>query len=650
MDQWLASSEIADFLGISRRCATKLLQRTADGKRWRGHELEVRQTFGRGGKSGLSYEVSLRSLSEALDDDLEIVLPQNREPRLNASAQGPVIAQRFKIIEPALAHDPRSSGRATAIAAQVKTTGVSERTLNRWIEAYEAEGFAGLGRRKPANAGKARIVVSQKFDKAFRAAGYQDELLEKISAEIKQAAKALWASRREASGEAAVRRDVETVLDMSAEKFGIALPLEAMKLSRRSVEQFSGYRVVNIYKNDRKRFDDTKPRIRRNWTGLQPMEMVVADVKPLDVSVMRPDGTVSYPRLIGFLDAGTCRLFIYPVLCAQGEGIRQEHVIDAFLAMVATPGWGFPRSLYLDNGSEFGALDKLKGALELLSEPGARTIVRARPYNASAKPIEAAFARLDLYVTCIIPGYAGAERMKKKTQTVGRPPVPYPHSWERFKSDFAEQLEDFNHKPTGGQWGGRSPMDWFQSKVDAGWRPIRADPLAIDASFCTFDERRVDRGVIKIKGMRYPVAGVPHGTIVPVALPWRRGGDPLFQRPGQTSWVYLDADLALPAVWEEGARESQKRQHANLRAVRQLAKDAGEIDALGLVKHRNRRRVQGVIPNPGPAFDPGNEMLSLAAGLATEGQAAAEVFSEAERVRRARDATTRRLNRAASRG
>ena len=63
-----------------------------------------------------------------------------------------------------------------------------------------------------------------------------------------------------------------------------------MHLSRRRVERFAYYRVVNQRSNDRKAFDDAKPRIRRDWTGLAPMERVVADVKHLDVIVRRADG------------------------------------------------------------------------------------------------------------------------------------------------------------------------------------------------------------------------------------------------------------------------------------------------------------------------------------------------------------------------
>jgi hypothetical protein len=89
-------------------------------------------------------------------------------------------------------------------------------------------------------------------------------------------------------------------------------------------------------------------------------------VKHLDVIVRRDDGSTAWPKIVAFMDAGTGRVFVYPVLLERGEGVRQEHVVEAFLSMVADPAWGFPQGLYLDNGSEFGALAKIDGALQLL--------------------------------------------------------------------------------------------------------------------------------------------------------------------------------------------------------------------------------------------------------------------------------------------
>src|SRR4029434_10676997 len=128
-----------------------------------------------------------------------------------------------------------------------------------------------------------RISISRRFDRAFREAGLAEELLPTIAAELDQALKGLWASRAETPGVNEVRRLAEFLLSEICTRRGVHLPHETLRLSRRRVERFAHYRVVNQRRNDRKAFDDAKPRIRRDWTELAPMERVVADVKHLDV-------------------------------------------------------------------------------------------------------------------------------------------------------------------------------------------------------------------------------------------------------------------------------------------------------------------------------------------------------------------------------
>ncbi|HEY8572731.1 hypothetical protein [Phenylobacterium sp.] len=427
---------------------------------------------------------------------------------------------------------------------------------------------------------------------------------------------------------------------------GLKLPESALRLSRRYVERFSAYRVVNQRRNDRKAFDDAKPRIRRDWTGFLPMERVVADVKHLDVIVQRSDGSSAWPKIIAFMDAATGRLRVHPLLLERGEGIRQEHVIEAFLAMVAAPGWGFPQGLYLDNGSEFAALAKIDRALQLLNEPGARTLIFARPYNAAAKPIESLFARLDRQVFSLLPGYAGADRMAKKTQTVGKPPLPYPGDWDDFCQTLDGLIRAHNHRTVGGARQGRSPEAWLERKVAEGWRPVHVDPLALDAAFADPDSRRVDRGVLKIGGQRYTherLAALPSRSAVDLALPWRRDAPPLAKLAG--AWVYLQPEVAYPARWIEGARESSRRQQAQARHVAALATEAPEIDPVALKIRWGARQADATLPAPLPPLDLGAQRREQAAVI-REAHAVPPAPSAAE-LRRAREmALTERLEKA----
>jgi hypothetical protein len=555
------------------------------------------------------------------------------------------IEQRFAAISSALLHSRGSSERADALQKEAVTAEQSLRTLQRWMARYETYGVSGLANLRPKNAGRRRVMVSRAFDRAALSADMGPEQLGEIAAALEKSLKGLWASRAEQAGGTEVRRLAEFILLELCEARNVQLPTEAMRLSRRGVERFALYRVVNQRRNDRKAFDDAKPRIRRDWTAVAPMERIVADVKHLDVIVTRPDGSPAWPKIVGFMDAGTGRIFVHPVLLDRGEGVRQEHVIEGFLAMVSDPLWGFPQGLYLDNGSEFGALTKIDSALQQINEPGVRTLIFARPYNASAKPIESLFARLDRCVFSMLPGYAGPNRMAKKTQTVGRPPKPYPGSWDDFCETLQALIAAHHNRPVGGQWRDRSPNDWLREKMAAGWSPAQIDPLSLDASFCDHDSRRVDRGVIKLGGKRYvhPVlAALPSRTVVDLALPWRRGSAPLCRSP-DGSWVYLQLEQLFPANWIEGAHETGRRQQAQARYVSGLAKAAPHIDPVA-TKVRWGRRFDPIEP-AAPMFklDPGSEATSIAQGRVDAAAAVASAPSRAEQRRALDWAVTERL-------
>ncbi|MDP3488894.1 MAG: leucine zipper domain-containing protein [Phenylobacterium sp.] len=634
-ETWISSAAFAEAEQISVQAARAALRAASAGRPWRGRNLSVRVASGKGGRRGLCYQVRASLPSTAEDTPRPGATPKadpNLGPRLNA-------------LQPVLDTSPGSEARAIAVAHAAETLAVSRRTTYRWLKRYEAEGVRGLRRRAPSNAGKPRVAVSRPFDRAFLAAGYDADLLQNIRCDLQKCLRGLWASRAEQAGAAEICRLAEHALLELCEARDVRLPSEALRLSRRYVEAFSAYRVINQRRNDRRAFDNGKPRIRRDWTDLLPMERVVADVKHLDVIVQRADGSTAWPKIIAFMDAGTGRVFAHPVLLERGEGIRQEHVIEAFMAMVAAPNWGFPQGLYLDNGPEFGALSKIDSALQLLNAPGARTLIYARPYNAAAKPIESLFARLDRQVFCLLPGYAGPNRMATKTQTLGRLPLPYPGDW----SDFCKTLEGLiaahHHRPVGGARKGRSPESWFAQRVAQGWRPASVAPTELDAAFSNQDNRRVDRGVLKIHGKRYTherLAALPSRTSVDLALPWRRGAPPLARIQG--SWVYLEPEKLYPARWIEGATASSARQRRQSAHVTGLAREAPAVDPVALKIRWGARQSSAEAQAGQPALDLGNAPRERADGIAAE-RAKPTTPTEAERKRAQAMALTERLER-----
>ncbi|MFZ4605225.1 MAG: hypothetical protein ACOYM5_03110 [Caulobacter sp.] len=644
---YLGVDEFAASAGFSRQAASKALARAAAGHPWRGHHLEVRQVHGRGGKHGLRYQVSLTSLSEALGDDLselmELPCGEGAIP-LPAANQGAVVGERWAIIKDALDYPPGAK-RAAAVKAAATASRKGERTLRKWIADYEKHGLHGLARRQPVNAGQARIHVSRAFDRAFRAAGHDEATLAEIGDHMEGRIKAIWASRAEAGGATNVQLFAEHELWKACRTRGIEVPEAALRLSRRHVERFAYFRQVNLWRNNRKAFEDGKPRIQRDWTALAPMARIVGDVKHLDVIVTRPDGSTAWPKIVGFQDSGTGRVFFYPLLLPSRDGVRQEHVIEAFIAMVSDPEWGFPSGLYLDNGTEFKCFERLRPALALVNKEAGREIIYAKPYNASAKSVENAFKRLDTYLFSCLPGYAGGERMRKKTQTVGKPPTPWPGTWESFCHTISVMLVAFNDRPYRRRDGKASATERFRAKVTEGWRPTLIDPRLLDAGFCTRETRDVDRGVIKIGGERIhneETHALPHGMTVAIALPWRRGAAPLFQRLDGT-WSQLTMDAPYPGEWVEGAQDAGRRQQRFVKGVKARAKEAGEFDPVAATLEQAGRHRPVELPGRPNRLGASSELIALSEGRANGEAASAGRLDEAARLKRREDAETARL-------
>lgn len=650
---FIGTQEFADVADLSRQAAHKALVRAKAGKAWRGSLLTVREVTAScgGGRSGVRYEIALSSLPAELQERFSgplalIETPLNR-PAPRASSQLQRQDYQWRVIEDAVARPARSKERRAEVERAAAKWGEPVRTIYRWIADLEAAGgdIAALGRKRPSNAGQRRVHVSRPFDTAYIEAGYPVAKLAELGEHVGHLIKRGWASPAQRAGWKAVRREVLTTLRRDLAERDIALPAKAFHLAQRRIADAQHYRIVDLRAHDRKRYDDMKPRIRRNNALLQPMQQIVMDVKPLDCIVQRPDGSTTWPKMIGFMDTGTHRLFRYFVLLAPGEGVRQEHVAEAFIAMAMHPEWGFPQQLYRDNGTEFYVLDMVREALALINQPGARTIINAKPYSGASKPIESKFAVIDRHVFSQMDGWAGSNRLNKKTQTVGKPPKPYSGSFEEFVQEANERIEVFEHEPIGsGPFKGKSPQQCYAEHVAGGWRPVSVDPLVLDQAFSKHDTRRVDRGFLSIAGTRYHHPDLPNGRTVTVALPWRRGAMPLVQIP-ELGWAMLQPEMLYLPGEIEGAIEAGRVQQRSDRATRQLGHMAPPLDAKS--NHRDRVVELKTRAAPAPLMDVmASQQAQEMADARAQGEAQiARLPSEAERRRAARRRETEDLER-----
>lgn len=124
-------------------------------------------------------------------------------------------------------------------------------------------------------------------------------------------------------------------------------------------------------------------------------------------------------------------------------------------------------------------------------------VIRARPYNAPAKPIEAVFGILERGFFSLMPGWVGGDRMNKRTHNVGSAPRAYQGSQEEFERDIATCLELYRKTP---QKDGASPYEKRAKHYAEGWKPITARRDVFRFAFSEVRRVKVQTGGINVDG------------------------------------------------------------------------------------------------------------------------------------------------------
>jgi len=259
--------------------------------------------------------------------------------------------------------------------------------------------------------------------------------------------------------------------------------------------------------------------------GYKPMDIVIGDVHPVDILIQTADGREITPRLIAWLDWVSGDMHTTLVFLGKREGIKQEHIARAFVAMVKD--WGLPRLLYLDNGSEykwdemmdgFRALAGLAQAFDVViasageidiatgcdepksAQPPSDTVIRAKPYNAPAKAIEAVFGNLEQNYFSMIPGWIGGNRMNKRTHRVGKKPIPYPGNEQEFEQSFNQVMTFYRNTE---QREKPSPNDRKRAFYADRWQPYIASYEVFLFAFSTLERSKVHTNGIQVNGEWY---------------------------------------------------------------------------------------------------------------------------------------------------
>lgn len=424
---------------------------------------------------------------------------------------------KWQLIQPALSYPKHSCARGQQLrylAADVhalsdgRQRSVSLDSLYTWVSCYEQQGVTALMRRPRCDVGRPRVLITRAWD---RACSLPADARVSVAEQLAEQVRSLWAAG--APGYRTVAELGSAVLfDLSVAAGWSEVSLADCRLSRRYVEQFRHYALLAMHDKDARLFFDTRvPRIRRHREGLKPMDILVGDVHPIDIRLTRTDGSVVMPRAIAWLDVATQRLHVTLIMLEKGEGVKQVHVAHAFAAMCSA--WGLPRQLYLDNGAEYGWQEMLDGFAQLGRLTGVeidtrlKPVVRARPYNAQAKPIEGIFAVLEQQVLSMLPGWVGGNRMRQKTHNVGQMPRAFPGDWTAFHQSFDQALDYYHARaqPRSAHLRGRSPNQALSAAIADGWTGApQVDPQVLRVAFASEESRLVQAGgYLSVNGKHY---------------------------------------------------------------------------------------------------------------------------------------------------
>lgn len=454
------------------------------------------------------------------------------------------------------------------------------------MKLYETAGPVGLKRSTRSDRGKSRCFVSREWDRAV-SARLDDEAKADIADGLRQQVRGL--IKAGATGKTVAVLASEYLKKVTVAN-GIALNSHAeldriCKVPRAMIRSEQHLKKVYRHKKDRKASDDDRPRVKRVITGMQPMDCVVMDVPHINVLLKRENGTTGTPKLLGFMDIATRRVWCELVFIETKGGVRNADVIEAFVAMAQHSAFGLPKTLYCDNGKEYLFADFLDDAMQLLvptvGEPGKSRVIRALPYNASAKPIEAWFGHLEQQSLKTCPGYIGDDRMNPKRPSPGKLPAPFNGDFIAFKSVFKGLLRAYEVMPQSGALKGLSPRQSFEAHVRQGWSATVIDSDRLNTVFTKPETRKVRQHGISVGGRRWSCDELDvwfHDTIT-VHIPQYHGYNALRLTKPDGSFLGIAHPEEEFAFFDpRGARRSAERNTRRNKALREADRSTPDVD------------------------------------------------------------------------
>lgn len=645
---WLDYASFGALAAIAPRNARRALSRASEGLTWNGTALQVR-------KNGRAYEVHAASLPLALytkfrDQNPALFQPaqlpattKTVNPDVDLSRVSLLVNHRreaewkAELIEPALCWRAGSSARVAVLRQLAEKTHIrptdgkpvtfSAETLRKFCTEFEAGGVEALTRKPRAREAAHRYLVNRKWDDACPL-----DVSEKtrIAQLVEQYVVDLWAngapSRDKVRNMASAR-----LFELCREAGWDGASLKLCDVGQYLVERNQDVRDLAIRSKDAKRFSDKhKPRVARTREGFAPGEAIVADVHPVDILLKRDDGSTYTARMIAWYDLGTNRFFYTLLHPGPRQSVTQADIARSFFELCQA--WGMPRKLYLDNGSEYKwdemmdafrlfalmvremevkveSLEALEArfaaedageAVEADDAPSQETpvtsgqdaVVRAKPYNAAAKPVEGAFAALEKFLS-MLPGYIGGDRMNKRTSKVGKQPDTYPGDVEAFGRDFSGAVESYHNAPQRGFLRGLTPNQKAEI-IPERYVVTYVPEIVFRVAFAEERTPKVHSGGIQLDGhWYYDDALIPYATrkVTVRFAKWAPDAVILVRDrplPGVSQYALIRERQVFDMFDPAGAIEASRRESVQSRHYRALKKRVGKLDMAEELHSYNR--------------------------------------------------------------
>ncbi|MCA1979835.1 MAG: Mu transposase C-terminal domain-containing protein, partial [Thiobacillus sp.] len=426
------------------------------------------------------------------------------------------------LLKPLLDLPERHRGRRAMAESIAAALGKSVAQVYRLADVAREHGVMGLARiGERRDRGQARTLISGPWLAwaSETLAVWPGEDLPVLAERMRQAVRSAWVggapSERQCwlKATAAVAKDL---MEMGCPREACAALLNVPAPRRYLAAEGQHFRVAGRALRDGKSiYDKHLAPVRRTAKGLLPGDLVCGDITPLDIPVLRDDGSTAYARIIAWHDVATNWLWADLVLLDKGTGIRREHVAASYAGMCERAPFGAPRRIYLDNGSEY-KWDEMLVACKRLADftgqafaadeattaPAERQVIRSIPFRPRGKRIEGLFGNLSDWLGWWF-GYVGGNRMTKKVATLGKGVQPAPFA--AVKDWLDRTLADYHvtPQPRSEHMDGMSPQQKLTAALESGWRPWRINALTLLLAFADYHIRTIDRGTISVDGVRY---------------------------------------------------------------------------------------------------------------------------------------------------